>query len=65
MRKSNSPIIRADPKFYEMIKSIQLQRINLGKESVMKPMPPRKITQGFTKHVLFPKIMEDIIKEFK
>ena len=64
MKKQTLPI-RSDKRFYEQLMGIQLDRINLGKERVLKPMPLSKITLAITNHKLFPKIKEDIIKEFK
>ena len=63
--KKNSIIIRSDPEFYKAIKQVQLGRINMGKDSISKPMKTSKITLGITKHKLFPKLMEDLIKEWK
>ena len=66
MRKRERTIVtRSDPKFIEAIRSIQLKRINLGKESVTKPLRPSKITKAFVMHKDFPKIAEDVVREFK
>jgi hypothetical protein len=63
--KEYKPPIRSDRRFYDELMKIQLNRINLGKEKVLKPMPLSKITLAITKHKLFPKIKEDIINEFQ
>lgn len=63
--KQNTRPIRSDPRFYDEIAKIQQNLVNLGKTKISRPTSPAKITLAITRHKLFPKIKEDIIREFK
>ena len=65
MKRKETPAIRTDERFFKELANIQLTRVNLGKERIMKPMAMSKITLAITRHKYFPMIKEDIIKEYK
>ena len=62
MVSRNSVLMRADKKFLEEIKKMQIDRIKFGKDNLLKPVTPRRITLAMTRHELFKKMKDDIIK---
>ena len=51
-----------DAQILEEIKKMQIDRIKFGRDDLLKPVTPRRITLAMTRHELFKKMKEDIIK---
>jgi hypothetical protein len=60
-RKRTQPI-RADPEFAKIIKEIKIKRVQMGKDSVLKPVNTSRLTLAMTRHPDFKKILDDILR---
>ena len=61
MSSRNTGLMRSNKKFMKEIEDIQKARITRGKDNVLRPVKPSRITLALTRHALFPKIKMDII----
>jgi len=62
MAKKNSKVSRNDPNFMKEIEDMRIQRILRGKDNVLKPTSPRRITLAMTRWKDFKKMKKDIIE---
>jgi hypothetical protein len=62
MGTKNTTPTRIDNRFLKEIEDIKLKRITSGKDKLLKPATTPRLTLALTRHPLFPKIKQDVIK---
>lgn len=62
MSSRNTTLMRSNKQFIKEIQEIQRKRIDKGKDSLLKPVKPSRVTLAMTRHPLFNKIKLDIIE---
>ena len=62
LNKKRTEVIRADPKFKEILNEIKKNRVRMGKDNLLKPIPTSRLTLAMTRHPNFDKILKDLMR---